>query len=319
MTVVLLQEAEKEAAAAARVSADGEPAADETFMSALAGVGPSTVTSRLGACFTDLTRVFLWGGAPGQGSPHLDLAPLQRLKSLSCLELEEGRFVNVNATRYLTRLAIRRAEVMSGSDCTFCRSLVDLQLRAHGSITMHARGVGACTALQSLRVGKECNVYAQDKSNALDTRCSAMISNAFLLPTDMSCLTALTRLSLDFSGHAQQADFSGISMLASLKALDLTSPGTFKVSQEFSCLTKLTEMWIGNPKGVGCVHLLFDWKLMPALQKLCVLSDFSCNEKVLALAALDHLEEADFVHANPVNASSTNWFECLTFILQSNR
>lgn len=314
MTIVLPQKAEKEAAPVARVSAEGEPAADEEAISALAGVGPPAVTNRLGAYFTDLTRVFLWGGAPGQGLPHLDLAPLQMLKSLSCLELEKGRFVNVNATHHLTRLAIRNAEVMSGSDCAFCTSLVDLQLRAHGSITMHARGVGACTALQSLRVGEECKVYAQDSSNKLDTHHSAMSSSVFLLPADMSCLTALTRLSLDFSGSKQRADFSGISMLASLEALTLTAPGTFKVGQEFSCLTKLTELWIGNPKGVGCVHLLFDWKTLPALQRLYVLSDFSCDEKVLALAALDHLEEADFVHAKPVNASTTNWFVDLDFL-----
>ena len=313
----MLQEAETEASAAVRVLAEGKPPADER-KSALAGTGLTAVTSRLGACFTDLTRVFLWGASPDQGAPHLDLAPLQTLQSLSCLELEEGWFANVNAARHLTRLAIRNSEAMSSSDCTFCSSLVDLQLRANGSITMHASGVCACTALQSLRVGEECNVYAQDL-NALDTRHSAMINSAFLLPADMSCLTALTSLSLDFSGFAQQADFSGLSMLASLKTLDLTKPGYFKVSEEFSYLTGLTRLWIGNPHGMGCARLLFNWKPLQALQKLCVLSDITCDDRVLALAALENLEVADFVHARAVDAVSKEWLGTLDLLLDHKR
>lgn len=158
---------------------------------------------------------------------------------------------------------------------------------------------------------------AQDRSNVLDTRHTAMISTAFRLPADMSCLTALTRLSLTFKnvkGSGQQADFSGISMLAGLEDLDLTALGTFNVGPEFSCLTKLTRLWIGNPHDVGCVHLLLNWKPLQALQQLRVLSDFTCDDTVLALAALDHLKEADFRNARSVNAASKVWFEDLDMI-----
>lgn len=279
-------------------------------MFALAGTMSQVVFTKLSA-LKHLTRCFLWDGLYGQDSPHLDLAPLQILENLSGLELERGRFMNVDATRHLTRIVVRDADVVSGPDCSFCSSLVDLQLSANGSISMRARGVSACTALQMLRVGRECRVYAQDQANSLSTCQAAMISRSFQLPADMSCLTALTSLALEFSGSEQQADFSGISKLVSLKALDLAAPGTFTISQEFECLTKLTRLWIGNPDGVGCVQLLLDWKLLHSLQELWVLSDFICDGSVLALARLQHLKLADFVDAKPMSATSTDWLVVL--------
>ena len=309
VVVLLLQSFEREAAAAAWLPAPSR-SADGKGMFALVGTMSQVVITKLGA-LKHLTSCFLWDALYGQDSPHLDLAPLRILENLSGLELERGRFMNVDAAHHLTRIAVKDADVVSGSDCTFCSSLVDLQLRANGSISMHARGVSACTALQMLRVGKECSVYAKDQANSLSTCQSAMISSSFHLPADMSCLTALTSLSLEFSGSEQQADFSGISMLVSLEALDLTSPGTFTISQEFGFLTKLTQLWIGNPHGVGCVHLLLDWKLLHALRKLWVLSDFTCDGSVLALAKLQHLKFADFVDAKPMSTTSTDWFVVL--------
>ena len=149
----------------------------------------------------------------------------------------EGWFTNFNAAGHLTSLEVHYARVMSRSDCRFCTCLVKLQITHNGVVDIHARGLCACTALQFLQVGCECCIDAQDSSNVLDT-----CAYNFVLPSSISCLTALTTLDLKYDNFSsrQQADMSRISMLASLEALTLVAYGGFRVNQEVEALTRLT-------------------------------------------------------------------------------
>ena len=254
--------------------------------------------------FSALTMCSLSGDSHDLGSPNLDLTPLQMLPTLISLALETGRYTNVDAAGHLTSLTVRCVRVTSSADCSFCSSLVHLEI-AGACISIHARGVCACTALQSLEVGLYSSILAQDRSNTLHPQV-AMNNQEVLFPTDISRLTALTKLSLGFCAQ-QQADVLGISMLASLEHLTISTSSNLRVSQEFEALTKLT--WLCM-YGTGlnakvCIDLSLNWAPLQALQILWVLSYFSCDEKLLTLAELQNLRDADFSEAQPANSSVT--------------
>ena len=257
--------------------------------------------------FTALTTCSLRGDSPDLGSPNLDLMPLQTLETLTSLALETGRFTNVNAAGHLTSLAARHVRITSSEDCRFCSSLLDLQI-AGACISMHTRGLCACTALQSMNVGLYSSILAQDRSLTFHPHV-AMNHQEVLCPTVVSCLTALTRLGLSFCAQ-QQAAVLGISMLASLEHLTLSTSSSFRVGQEFEALTKLTWLCIcGTSTGLNAaeayVDLSLNWEPLQALQVLWVLSRFSCDERLLTLAALQNLRDAHFSEAQPVNSSVT--------------
>ena len=73
------------------------------------------------------------------------------------------------------------------------------------SITMQARGVGACTSLQLWEVSMGCSLYAQDNSNLFNTCCSALIGTTLLLlaGTSYACLDCLDKAAFGFSAFKQ--------------------------------------------------------------------------------------------------------------------
>ena len=147
------------------------------WLSALSGPNPALefvllrpvsqeVVNSLGT-FNALTTCCLKGGS-GKGL-ILDLTLLQPLDTLTTLKLYAGRFTSVNAAGHLTSLKCGTfVQVTSSSNCTFCFSLLDLQVGRRCNIAFHTRGLCACAALQSVEVGSSSRICATDRSNFFD-------------------------------------------------------------------------------------------------------------------------------------------------------
>lgn len=262
-------------------------------------VASQAVINSLGF-FTALTTCTLRGDSSELGSPNLDLTPLQMLGTLKSLGLEVGRFTNVNKVSHLTNLEVSEARITSSSNCDFCSSLVKLQLSI-ASISIHTRGLCACTVLQSLEMGLSCIIHSHDASMHMRTLNEGTLKRLF--PADISCLTALTSLTLAFfSDFGSQVVCSGISTLTSLEALSLTAFGLFKLNQEVSALTRLTRLHLDAQEysdchGDGFIDISLNWTSLQALQELHVMSHFTCDESVLGLAELEQLDIEDFLGA----------------------
>ena len=258
--------------------------------------------------FTLLTTCFLDDSLCASDS---DLSPLETLETLTNLQLSHGFYANVNAARHLTSTHLHDVHVTSSSDCSFCSSLLDLQLSNFDIVDIHARGVCACTALKSLGVSYDWCIDSEDRSDLLSTSVELRAS------TNMSRLTALTRLNLAFDSCEQQADFAGISMLANLEALSLFAYGNLRLNQEFEALTKLTSLSVYAELGAvscpqqGRVDLSLRWESLQALQSLHVLFPFIWDASVLGLAKLENLQVANFTHANPEDLLSAGSVEVL--------
>ena len=263
--------------------------------------------------FSALTTCSLSGDSRDLGSPNLDLMPLQMLPTLTSLALRAGRYKNIDAAGHLTSLTVRYVRVTSSADCSFCSSLLHLEI-AEACISIHARGLCACTALRSLDVGFCSSILAHDRSNTFLPQ-AVMNNQELLFPTDISCLTALTMLDLSFCAQ-QQADILGISMLASLEHLTLSASSNFRVSQEFEALTKLTWLCVCSTDLDAKVRidLSLNWAPLQALQILWVLAHFSCDEKLLTLSQLQNLRDADFSKARPANSSVTKLLATLQYL-----
>lgn len=291
-----------------------EPSIIARWLSALSGPDPALELAWLGivsqadvnslAGFKALTTCWLAGGRG-----EIDLAPLQTLDKLVSLKLESGHFTSVNAAGHLTSLeCVRHTLVMSSSDCRSCTSLVNLEVGSGSSVSLHTRGVCACTALQRVQLGYCSRICAADRSNLLSTLAHVGETTA-PLPANVSCLTVLTHLSLSvhppWCDYASQANFSEVSLLASLESLYVEVMGSFKVDQAFGALTKLTYLSICTTSvDKGCADLSVDWTSLKALQSLHVHAPFTCGVSVLGLAELEHLKIADFSHSKAVDTCS---------------
>ena len=97
--------------------------------------------------FTSLQRCDLAVPDTVTGTP-LDLLPLQALPALQNLTLQEGKFCNLHAASYLTKLVIDESSVGSRQDCTFAGSLCRLYVADSKIVNFHSLGVCACTALE---------------------------------------------------------------------------------------------------------------------------------------------------------------------------
>ncbi|KAL3135837.1 hypothetical protein ABBQ32_007396 [Trebouxia sp. C0010 RCD-2024] len=276
-------------------------------------VASQAVINSMGT-FGALTTCALRGTSDDLGGTNLDLLPLQWLAPLKSLQLEKGRFINVNAVSHLTRLEVSEARVIGSSDCNFCSSLVKLQLKESGNISMHAMGLCACTVLQCLEMGLNCIIHARAAS--IGTLAGGAVGRMF--PASMSCLTALTNLSLAFCDECGgRVDFAGISSLSNLQALGLESLGNFMLHPEIGALTKLTTLYLCaagfDTDDKAFVDISLNWKSLLALQRLSVLSYLTCDESVFGLAELEHLDTVDFVEAAPLDSVSRN---CLATLKQ---
>lgn len=152
---------------------------------------------------------------------------------------------------------------MSSLDCKSCTSLVNLGVGSGSSVSLHTRGVCACTALQRVQLGYCSRICAAERSNLLSTLAREGETTA-PLPANVSCLSALTHLSLcvhhPLCDCASQANFSEVSMLASLESLYVEVMGNFTVDQAFGALTKLTYLSICTTSvDKGCAELSVDW------------------------------------------------------------
>ena len=279
------------------------------------GVASQAVINSLGT-FGGLTTCSLTGPSNELGSPNLDLSPLQWLEPLRSLRLVSGRFTHVNAVSRLTCLEVIDARVTSSSNCTFCSSLVKLQL-GKANISIHARGLCACTALQVLKMGHNCIIHALDAS--IDTLGGNREPIKNMFPASISSLTAMTNLSLAFfSNFRAHVNFAGISLLSNLQALGLEAVGDFDVHPEVGDLTKLTKLYLDANTYTGygdkgCIYFSLSWESLLALQSLSVLSYFACDESVYGLAELEHLDSVNFVEAEPVDSVS---HDCLAILKQ---
>lgn len=134
--------------------------------------------------------------------------------------------------------------------------------------------------------GNDCIIHAQAAS--IDTLGGDAVKRMF--PASISCLTALTNLGLAFFDEVGDVDFAGISLLGNLQALGLEAVGNFMLHPEIGALTKLTKLYLDATEvythGKGCIDISLDWKSLPALQRLSVLSYFICDESVFGLVEL---------------------------------
>ena len=90
---------------------------------------------------------------------RLDLAPVQGLRHLFSLTLEEGVFMNLSAASALTHLEIVNADATSNCECcNFVSSLVKLRMISSYLSGLHAGGLRACSALQELHLYGSCAI-----------------------------------------------------------------------------------------------------------------------------------------------------------------
>ncbi len=240
----------------------------------------------------------------------VDLTPLQGLQMLTKLALNRGCYCSLSAVSHLTNLDLNTARISDSDYCTFASNLIHLRVQTSDLDMLHARGLMACVALQSLEISEHCTIDAEHGEDCLDTFLST--SGDIRIAADFSSLACLTNLQLSLQNHSRPSRLFGLGTIPHLQSLHLTVPGPAHIGPEFERLNKLTNLYVGTVKGTtfvfkDCVSFLLDWQALHDLRQLEIRCLFSAGKSIMDIAKLSHLKCLKLEDAEPANRESA-WY-----------
>lgn len=214
-------------------------------------------------------------------SQELDLQPLQRLPHLASLELESGKFSNMNTLSCLTSLSAADCQLEYYADCASVTSLVQLVLRSSQLKSFHTSGLAACSKLQHLDL---CEVHIDAVH---DAEAMAFFGTHFRAPRSLSALTALTSLLITYMSESERVDLQWLSQLPSLHSLCLLFEVQHVIFPEsISRLSHMTYLRLSNTAGSGTIRVSCNWSRLVSLQVLNMTGAFQFDGDLCDLAKL---------------------------------
>lgn len=144
----------------------------------------------------------------------LDISPLQGLTKLQKLHLCYGEYTAAQLPLHLTEARFTDCSISVRDDLACVTSLHKLQTFCC-TMEGHGQGLPAFTALESLNCRNSCILTADDDEAELNNWLGT--EQYFHLPRDLSTLTQLTTLIIEFSGECIDCEVD-ISCLCSLTA-----------------------------------------------------------------------------------------------------
>ncbi len=216
------------------------------------------------ASFTALTSCCLHSSCHNYHDT-VDLTPLQGLQMLTKLALNMGHYSSLSSMSHLTDLDLNRAHVSDSGYSTFASNLIHLRMQKSDLDMLHARGLMACIALQSLEISEDCTMSAVHRVDCLDTSVSA--SGDIRVSADFSPLACLTDLRLSLRNHSQPSHLCGLGTLPYLQSLHLVVAGPVDIGPAFERLNILTDLYVGTVERIGffykeCVSFSLDWQAL---------------------------------------------------------
>ena len=259
------------------------------------------------ASFTALTSCCLHSSCHNYRDT-VDLTPLQGLQMLTKLALNRGCYCSLSAVSHLTDLDLNTAHVSDSDYCNFASNLIHLRMQTSDLDMLHARGLMACVALQSLEISVHCNIGAVHGVDCLDTFMSA--SGDIRISADFSPLACLTDLQLNLQYHSRPSQLFGLGTLPHLQSLHLIVPGPAHIGPAFERLNKLTNLYVGTENGTSfdfraCVSL--NWQALHELRQLEIRCLFSAGKSIMDIAKLLYLRCLKLEDAEPANGESA-WY-----------
>lgn len=261
------------------------------------------------ASFTALTSCCLQS-VYGKHCGTVDLTPLQGLQVLTKLALNRGWYCSLSAVSHLTDLDLNTAHISDSDYCDFASNLVHLKMQTSNLTMLHARGLMACVALQSLEISEHCTIGAVRGVDCLDTFKS--VSGDIRISADFSPLACLTDLQLSLRNHGQPSQLFGLGTLPHLHSLHLIVPGPAHIGAAFEKLNKLTNLYVGTAKGNSftskdCISFSLDWQALHDLRQLEIRCLFSAGKSFMDIAKLLCLRCLKLEDAEPATRESA-WY-----------
>ena len=201
--------------------------------------------------------------------PPAELQTLRGLPRLTDLVLHDGRFLGLESLSYLTSLSVVSAFVRCESECAFLPSLQQLIVIETSLAIFHAKGLSACSGLQSLHLASA----SLKTVNKVDLLAFCHYEKA-IVSHSSSALGAITALSIEYleilESNMPLGWLSHLTFLQHLK-LAVILP-QFKLSEDISRLKRLTKLEVISGKSRGHFHwqvtFNFRWTELVALQHL---------------------------------------------------
>lgn len=231
---------------------------------------------------------------------NLYLEPLQALGQLTDLHLASGAYGNLAASR-LTYLGLSDAEAHVKESCTFCTSLTKLAMVGSSLHNVDSMGLLACTALQGLRIGGNCEITAKRVEDTLVTW-QGRNQETPAIPLSMSSLAALKVVVLETSGTCSSATILGICKLPSINHLEILFPRAFVADSEY--LDHVTHLSMRTTDSCNCLRLRFNWLALTALQCLHIDASFVADERMLHIAQLQRIQHVSLENLYPLDKTS---------------
>ena len=215
------------------------------------------------ACFSSITHICLDGRVDHNG--FLNLTPLQALPCLSKLNLDEGNFCGLGGLQHVTSISARDCEVIFQDKCAFVTSLVSLHVASASLEDFHTNGLSACHHLQELDY-READITTVNQAER-----ACFCQGAFLVPSSMSTLTALTSLHIHYhcACYKTTVQLDWLGQLPSLQSVTLIlSVDCMVLPKSVDEMTHLTYLHLSNFAPKGRIRCSFAWSKLVALQQL---------------------------------------------------
>ena len=227
----------------------------------------------------------------------LSLQGLCQLSHLTDLTLEMCEVSDLDAAKHLTYLQMFCCSGICSQPASCASSLLHLELVSSSVSHFDPRGIAGCSSLQSLQFGNSSmDAYDPDEGFHLidDTVCE---------PSNLSRLTALTELTLDFRNEAQVPVLHIVSQLKFLQALNVEVMGSANKFRLPVCLSVLHHLSVLSVHMFGStcgVDLQFNWAALARLHTVTLCAAVEVDGGLRNLASLSTLRQLNISHPVPM-------------------
>ena len=227
----------------------------------------------------------------------LSLQGLCQLSHLTALTLEMCDVSDLDAAKHLTYLQMFCCSGICSQPASCASSLLHLELVSSSVSQFDPRGIAGCSSLQSLQFGNT-SMDACDPDEGF-----YLIDETVCEPSNLSRMTALTELTLDFRNATQVSVPHIVSQLKCLQALNIEAMGSADKFRLPACLSVLHHLSVlsVNMFGSTCgVDLKFSWAAFACLHTVTLCAAFEVDGGLRNLASLSTLQQLNILQPVPM-------------------
>ena len=224
----------------------------------------------------------------GSRELHLE-STLGALPNLTSLTLKDGDYMGINSAVNLTSLTLQNCNAFCSTACGCVTSLVQLQLVEANIHHFHQRGLCACAGLQYLKCASS-RIGGRTKAD-----CFCLRPYELQLPSDLSVLTALTKLEFQTANHGEgDVVLAWLTTLRSLKSISAHVIGQYVVlPEDLGSMINIKTLQVLCDSGSlhrACLTDNLDWKLLVSLESLSLSSPYTDHRDLNGLSSLKSLK-----------------------------